>query len=925
MALKQQITLPLTLLGDGSSTAFSYAVSNLYQSANGYVVPFGSAGVVPSSVTVTGSSEPITSATVDANGNITITFTTAPANGELVTLQLNIIWNSGAAVSSSPTQTSLVTLSGSSTVSISGTVAVTQSTSPWVVSNGGTFAVQAAQNGTWNIGTVTAVTAITNALPAGANTIGAVTQASGPWTINETQLNSVALGSPSNYGTSPGAVSVQGVNAFITNTVPVTLTSTTITGTVAVTQSTSPWVVSNGGTFAVQATQTTSPWVVGGPAASGSAATGNPILNGAVFNTTQPTVTTGQIVDMQATARGALIVATGIDPFTVSQSNTGIVNTTLATWTSATALNTAAAPYTNSLLYSVVQLIINQVGTFSGGIVTFEASLDNTNWYAINGTNVQGTSQSNLTFTTNTLSQFTFATTGLPYFRLRLSQVINGTGTVTLQTSISTAAQVGAVTVTGSVGINYMPGAGTDNTPVPGSTLWVGGMYNSTPETYISGYEASFQMDVHGNLYTDQNYWAGTALGAPSNFGTTPGAVAVPGVNASLFQGTTAVGAGAPLQVSLANTGANGTAIAVTMTSTTVTGTVAVTQSTSPWVDNITQWASTALGTPQTFGTAPSGVVIGTSSDLYVAGTRARSNQTTTAAGVQDVNIVGSLGATNSVTNGTFMAITDNTTKVGVIATTTALKTDLSSVAGTATVTAAAGVQKVGIVGNANATLDSTIGAATAPTNALATSVVYQTTVPALTAGQAVAVQSDTTGSMYVNTEGRKQTYRMATRAFTPVASATSPCFSIQGSGTKTVRVTRIVVTQSCLTGTATPFAASLSVQKFSALTGGTTGNTPTGSLLDSGNAAQTAVCLQYSAVPTTATTIGGIHATELIQTITSSATVNGTIRTEFDFGDKNGQGAVLRGAAQYLGVIISAVGTTPLMSVWVEWVEDNS
>src|SRR5271167_2689542 len=159
MALKQQISVPLTLLGDGSSTAFAYAISNLYQSANGYALPFGSAGVVPSAVTVTGSSEPVTSATVDVNGNITITFTTAPANGELVTLQLNIIWNSGAAVSSSPSQTALVTLSGASTVTISGTSAV-----------------------------------------------------------NLSQLNAVALGSPSNYGTSPGAVSVQGVNAFITNT-----------------------------------------------------------------------------------------------------------------------------------------------------------------------------------------------------------------------------------------------------------------------------------------------------------------------------------------------------------------------------------------------------------------------------------------------------------------------------------------------------------------------------------------------------------------------------------------------------------------------------------------------------------------------------------------------------------------------------------
>ncbi len=52
-----------------------------------------------------------------------------------------------------------------------------------------------------------------------------------------------------------------------------------------------------------------------GPIASGSANGNNPIKNGGVFNTTQPTVTNGQIVDGQYTARGAMIVATGVDPF----------------------------------------------------------------------------------------------------------------------------------------------------------------------------------------------------------------------------------------------------------------------------------------------------------------------------------------------------------------------------------------------------------------------------------------------------------------------------------------------------------------------------------------------------------------------------------------------------------------------------------
>jgi hypothetical protein len=44
-----------------------------------------------------------------------------------------------------------------------------------------------------------------------------VTQGTSPWVESVGFWNGVALGSPSNYGTSPGAVSVPGVNAFVTN------------------------------------------------------------------------------------------------------------------------------------------------------------------------------------------------------------------------------------------------------------------------------------------------------------------------------------------------------------------------------------------------------------------------------------------------------------------------------------------------------------------------------------------------------------------------------------------------------------------------------------------------------------------------------------------------------------------------------------
>src|SRR6266571_2131651 len=72
----------------------------------------------------------------------------------------------------------------------------------------------------------------------------------------------------------------------------------------------------SGSTIAVtQATASNLNAQVVGPAASGATQSGNPVKVGGVYNSTQPTVTTGQAVDLQSTARGAQIVATGTDAF----------------------------------------------------------------------------------------------------------------------------------------------------------------------------------------------------------------------------------------------------------------------------------------------------------------------------------------------------------------------------------------------------------------------------------------------------------------------------------------------------------------------------------------------------------------------------------------------------------------------------------
>jgi hypothetical protein len=163
-----------------------------------------------------------------------------------------------------------VTQSGSWSVSITGTAAVTQSGSwtvaatqsgTWSVAQSGTWSVSATQSGTWT-----------------------VQQGSAPWSFNWTALAGTTLGAPSNYGTSPGAVAVQGVNAYVTNTVPVSGTFWQTTQPVSI--ASLPALATGGNTIGA-VTQASGPWTfnltqidgtsLGAPTAWGTTPSGNVI------------------------------------------------------------------------------------------------------------------------------------------------------------------------------------------------------------------------------------------------------------------------------------------------------------------------------------------------------------------------------------------------------------------------------------------------------------------------------------------------------------------------------------------------------------------------------------------------------------------------------------------------------------------------
>lgn len=211
-----------------------------------------------------------------------------------------------------------------------------------------TDSVNAVQSGAWNITNITG----TVSLPTGASTSALQTTGNTSLATIATTLT-LAQGSTTSGQTGAltmGAVTTAAPTYSTGQTNPISLTTT---GALRIDGSGSTQPISGN----VTANQGTSPWTVQGDSASGASKAGNPVQIGGVFNTTQPTVTPGQTVEAQSTARGALIVATGVDNFNINNIS-GTVS-----------LPTGAATSTNqSTEITSLQLIDNPVGSVAAGV-----------------------------------------------------------------------------------------------------------------------------------------------------------------------------------------------------------------------------------------------------------------------------------------------------------------------------------------------------------------------------------------------------------------------------------------------------------------------------------------------------------------------------------------------------------------------------
>lgn len=164
--------------------------------------------------------------------------------------------------------------------------------------------------------------------------------------------------------------------------------------------------------------------------------------------------------------------------------------------------------------------------------------------------------------------------------------------------------------------------------------------------------------------------------------------------------------------------------------------------------------------------------------------------------------------------------------------------------------------------------------------------------------------------------DGQKATYSAAKVGLVPASSATD-IFTITGSATKTVRVTRIEVVGT--TTSATPAALDIVLLKRSAADTSGTSTAPTIVPHDSNDAAATSVVAAYTANPTVGTLVGNLRNQKLMLTLgTYTATDFPPVdRVTWEFGNRPGaQCIVLRGVGDVLAINLGGVTATATASV---------
>ena len=829
--------------------------------------------------------------------------------------------------------------------------------------------------------------------PAGSNTIGAVTQASGPWTMNLTQISgsALALGQSTMAGSIPVAI------ASNQSAIPVSQSGTWTTGrtwtllsgtdSISSVQSGTwttgrTWTLASGsdsvsavqsGTWTVQPgnTANTTPWLAsiaqGGNTAAVSAAGALKVDGSAVTQPVSGTVTANQggspwgvnltqvggaaLALGQSTMAGSLPVAIASNQSAIPVSQNGVwtvqpgntANTTPWLVTVSTAL-----PAGSNLIGSVNQgtspwvvggtVAATQSGTWSAGRT----------WTLASGTDSVSSVQSGTWTvqpgnTANTTPWLVTVSTALPAGTNNIGSITNITGTISLPTGAATAANQTAVI-----------GSATGGTAATSSQL-IGGIYNSAPPALTTGQQAAIQLDSSGRIlpsfYPTQSV-SGTiagngnllAQGSLNGYSGIVFEISGTWVSTLTCQGSNGIAYYPVDVINLSNPSAGPTQTITTnglyyapvnylnmelVSSGYVSGTV------------------TMVATLHVISPTIAGVATATDLDKSTSGTIAALNGTVVLPinGLSTVNISvtgtwvatitfeaqsgdgvwNALAAANPNGGDNVSTATVNETYTLGVGGFTQVRVRASAyTSGTIAITmnGSVGDQQTLAVdpnGNQQQVGDSAAGAADSGSNPIKIGGVYNSAVQTLSNGERGALQLDPRSFLITTpVDGFKQTYSAAILGLA-VANTPTDIFTINGSATKTIRVTRIAFTAIQTTAAQRDVVI---IKRSAANTGGTS-SAVTAVPHDSSNAAGTASVKAYTVNPTGLGATVGNFRTRKVFVGTAAGTQNSD---EFivDFGDRPGQAIVLRGTAETLAINLNAVTSAGnSCDISIEWTEE--
>ena len=159
-----------------------------------------------------------------------------------------------------------------------------------------------------------------------------------------------------------------------------------------------------------------------------------------------------------------------------------------------------------------------------------------------------------------------------------------------------------------------------------------------------------------------------------------------------------------------------------------------------------------------------------------------------------------------------------------------------------------------------------------------------------------------------------KNTYR-ASFIGAPVATLT---FSLRGSATKTIKVTKIGFSQIGTTST----YIDLSIIKYSTIATGTA-SLPTMVALDSTNSTSTGLVQNWTVTPGTQTSVGVITSKKYLVPKLADNVVPELLQFDFGKGQRGTSNLILRGVSECIGINLSSLVAGSDANIFIEWTEE--